>query len=68
MVCRAEILLPLSDDCLEILGARTSWSPKGLSKLVVGLLYLLSFYSCVSTKLCIVGELLQISHYSAWNE
>jgi hypothetical protein len=38
--------LPLScADCLEILGASTSWSPKGLSRPVVGKLYLYLFYA-----------------------
>jgi hypothetical protein len=33
-------LPPSSADCLEILGASTSWSPKGLSRPVKGYLYL----------------------------
>jgi hypothetical protein len=34
-------LLPSYADCLEIPGASNSWNPKGLSRPVMGLLYLL---------------------------
>jgi hypothetical protein len=36
-------LSPSCADCLEILGALTSWNPKGLSRPVMGLLYLLPY-------------------------
>ena len=39
-------LLPSCTDCPEILGASTSWSPKGLSRPVWGLVCL---YSCIHT-------------------
>jgi len=37
-------LPPSFADCLEILGASTFWSPKGLSRPVMGLLYMLPLY------------------------
>jgi len=43
--CRCAVLItlpPLCADCLEIQGASTSWSLKGLAKPVKGKLYLLT--------------------------
>jgi hypothetical protein len=37
-------LPPSCTYCLEILGASTSWNPKGLSRPVMGLLYLYSLF------------------------
>jgi hypothetical protein len=37
----ATTLPPSSTDCLEILGALTSWNPKGMCRPVAGKLYLL---------------------------
>jgi len=37
-------LPPSSADCLEILGASTSWKPQGLYRPVLGLFYLSFFY------------------------
>ena len=40
---------PSSAYCLEILGASTSWSPKGLSRPVKGCLYLyFTYFSCAT--------------------
>ena len=36
MVCRAEKFSSSSADCLDFLGASTSWSTKGLSRPVLG--------------------------------
>ena len=38
--CVGLTLSPSCADCLEILGASTSWNPQGLSRPVMGLLYL----------------------------
>jgi hypothetical protein len=45
-------LPPSCADCLEILAASTSWSPKGLSRPVMGLLYLFLLIN----DLCAVGH------------
>jgi hypothetical protein len=48
---RLRTLPPLCADCLEILGASTSQSPKGLSRPVMGLFYLTFFEKWGSLKL-----------------
>ena len=44
-------LPPSCADCLEIWETQTFWNPQGLSRLVMGLLYLISVH-CISNKPC----------------
>jgi hypothetical protein len=44
-------LPPSCADCAEILGASTSWNPKGFSTPVMGLFYLLIIHCCKQTSI-----------------
>jgi hypothetical protein len=50
-VRRADNLATLMCRLSENLGASTSWNPQGLLRPVMGLLYLLSFLSCLTKRL-----------------
>jgi hypothetical protein len=47
-------LPPSCADCLESLWASTSWNPKGLSRPVMGLLYLFFYLICVRARKLLV--------------
>jgi hypothetical protein len=63
-------LSPSCADCLEILGASTSWNPKGLPRPVVGKLYLPTLfygqkfgrYQNTIVRLHAQGEILKDTH------